>query len=454
MSQAQAKPRSNIFINRSFTLLLAGDVISLIGDAFLFVTVGLWVAYALLKGQSLGPLLISGITVMIILPRIFIRPLAGVFVDRWNTRRTMLITDSARTVLILALAVLAALPVSFFGSHNKYLFVIFIGLFVASFLESLFGQFFYPSRTSIMKDIIPEDQLQGAYSLLQLSNAAAMIVGPPLGALLYNIGPQFAFGADAATFLLSFLFILLIRNIAPRHSTNTSQTETISQSFFSGLKYFMSNSILVSLLIVLSIAALGGDMINGLLVFFNRDNLHATPQFYGYLLITAGIGGIAGAIASSAVSKKFSEKNILVWSLIISGVMILFFAGSSSKYVVLAVIFFAVFFMTFFNVSANVVIMKVIEKDFIGRATSIMNPFISIAGLIASSLAGFLASIVFYGAHFSFAYMVINNISLVFAISGFMFVLSGAYTFFMLQLPAPNSAAPEINSPIAEADLA
>ncbi len=247
MSQAQAKPRSNIFINRSFTLLLAGDVISLIGDAFLFVTVGLWVAYALLKGQSLGPLLISGITVMIILPRIFIRPLAGVFVDRWNTRRTMLITDSARTVLILALAVLAALPVSFFGSHNKYLFVIFIGLFVASFLESLFGQFFYPSRTSIMKDIIPEDQLQGAYSLLQLSNAAAMIVGPPLGALLYNIGPQFAFGADAATFLLSFLFILLIRNIAPRHSTNTSQTETISQSFFSGLKYFMSNSILVSL---------------------------------------------------------------------------------------------------------------------------------------------------------------------------------------------------------------
>ncbi len=454
MAQTQTKPRSTIFINRSFTLLLAGDVISLIGDAILFVSVGLWVAYTLSKGQSWGPLIISGVTIMGILPRIFIRPLAGVFVDRWNQRKTMMMTDSARTVLILALAILAALPTSFFGTANSYLYIIIIGLCIASFLESLCGQFFYPSRTSMMKDIIPESQLQGAYSLLQLSNAASLIIGPPIGVLLYNLGPQFAFGADAASFLLSFLFILYIRNTAPHQHTNISQTETISQSFRNGLKYFTGNSILMSLLIILSIATLGSDMLNPLLVFFTRDNLHASPQFYGYMLITAGIGGIAGAIVTPIVSKRFSEKNVLVWTLIIGGALTLCIAGSMSKYLVIIFIFFTIFFITFFDVAANVLMMKVTDKAFIGRTTSIMNPIISVAGLAASSLAGFLASVVFYGAHVSIGVISLNNISLVYTISSILFIVSGIYTYFSLRLPAPNTATQENITPTTETTLA
>src|SRR5437762_12450191 len=81
---------------RNFTLLWLGQIVSMCGDGFLFIAVPYYVY------QLTGLILQTGITVVAeTLPRVLLSSLAGVFVDRWNRRWTMLIADLLRAAVLL-----------------------------------------------------------------------------------------------------------------------------------------------------------------------------------------------------------------------------------------------------------------------------------------------------------------------------------------------------------------
>src|SRR5215472_4885018 len=82
--------KTQIFINGNFALLFSGSAISSIGDFVFSTTLVLWIAVILAKGQSWAPLAVSGVLVATTVPAFLIGPIAGVFVDRWDKRRTML----------------------------------------------------------------------------------------------------------------------------------------------------------------------------------------------------------------------------------------------------------------------------------------------------------------------------------------------------------------------------
>ncbi|HEX8727835.1 MAG TPA: hypothetical protein VF739_04390, partial [Ktedonobacterales bacterium] len=87
---ATPKRGAGPFINRNFALLWAGQSISYIGDALLDFTFVLWIAFDLGRGQSWAPLAVSGVLAASSVGTLLIGPISGVFVDRWDKRRTML----------------------------------------------------------------------------------------------------------------------------------------------------------------------------------------------------------------------------------------------------------------------------------------------------------------------------------------------------------------------------
>src|SRR5215470_6836330 len=91
------------FLNRNFGLLWLGQTISVIGDFVFDTTLVVWIATSLAKNQSWAPLAVSGVLFATSVPVLLIGPVAGVFVDRWNKRRTMLAMDALRILLVLAL---------------------------------------------------------------------------------------------------------------------------------------------------------------------------------------------------------------------------------------------------------------------------------------------------------------------------------------------------------------
>jgi len=101
------------FLNRDFGLLLAGQGISQLGDVVFDTTLILWVATSIARGQSWAPLAVSGVLLAALAPPKIAGPFAGVLVDRWDTRRTMMAMDAIRAVLIILLLVttrVVALP--------------------------------------------------------------------------------------------------------------------------------------------------------------------------------------------------------------------------------------------------------------------------------------------------------------------------------------------------------
>jgi len=210
---ASASPKkAGPLINRDFAFLWLGQAISSLGDFVFDTTLVVWIATQLAVGESWAPLAVSGVLVAATLPIFLVGPIAGVFVDRWDKRRTMLAMDVARAVLI-ALLLLAAgtVPLPFLPGGQLSLPQRLAAVYTVVFLAAACAQFFTPARTALLGDIV-EDALQPrAASLSQVTFALATIIGPPLAApLLFAFGVQWALVINAASFLASFLAIRAI----------------------------------------------------------------------------------------------------------------------------------------------------------------------------------------------------------------------------------------------------
>src|SRR5436309_532993 len=99
-----------LLVNRNYARLWVGQAVSLVGDFVFDTTLVLWVGVVLLRGLPYAPAAVAGLLVGVAVATLLVGPLAGVFVDRWDRRRTMLGADLVRAGLIGALTLLAFLP--------------------------------------------------------------------------------------------------------------------------------------------------------------------------------------------------------------------------------------------------------------------------------------------------------------------------------------------------------
>src|SRR5947209_12832846 len=81
------------FISRNYALLWSGQAISLLGDTLLATTIVLWIATRVAAGVSWAPLAVGVAFLAKEIPEFIVGPVAGVYADRWDKRRTMLAMD-------------------------------------------------------------------------------------------------------------------------------------------------------------------------------------------------------------------------------------------------------------------------------------------------------------------------------------------------------------------------
>src|SRR5579859_4119675 len=194
---AMAQFPDKLLKNRNFLLLASGQAISNIGDFVFSTTLLVWV-FSLT--HSAGA--ISGVLIAQYLPVFALGPIAGVFVDRWNRRSTMVATDLLRMVF-------AFLP--FVVPESLRLPAIYASVFTIS----AFSRFFMPARMGVMQVIVAPQQQTRAASIGQATFALSIIIGPAIASPLYFlVGPFVACSINAASFLVSALCLMAVR--APR----------------------------------------------------------------------------------------------------------------------------------------------------------------------------------------------------------------------------------------------
>jgi MFS family permease len=191
LERAKRHPYVRLALNGSFSAMWTGQLISLYGDRMHQI------AMAALVLTATGSLVAVGLVFLAAtLPNLLLGPIAGTFVDRWDQKEVMVVSDLLRASLVLLVPIAAV--------TNLVL------VYPLVFLITSISIFFRPARTAVIPRIVAEDELLTANSATWVAETLADVIGYPLAGLFVAFlgsALPLAFWFDAATYVASAVLI-------------------------------------------------------------------------------------------------------------------------------------------------------------------------------------------------------------------------------------------------------
>lgn len=408
-----------ILRNRNFRNLWLGQIISQMGDYFAFLAIMVVVgSFSQDVGQTTQQ--VSGVMIASTLPRLLFGVLAGVFVDRWDRRLTMLASDLLRPAITLAM-------IPAFMSKNLAL------MYVLAFTMSAVGTFFNPAKGALIPKMVPPEHLTAANALSQTSMTMAFVLGPALaGATFFLLGAGnewMAFVLDATSYLVSAVAIWMIRmpkadtKPSAEAPTEGSALRRVGSELVVGIKALAFNRAMATLSVVFAITMLGVGALNVLWVSFLKSGFGYTDSAeLGWRFAVIDVAFFTGmVIASVAVGNFLSNrppKEFVVWGLIVTGIGTLPIGYLPDYWLVVAAMFLVGLAVAPINTGVMTLMQIVVPNHQLGRVGGGIGTISDTATLGSMGLAGLLGAAI--------------GIPLVFFIAGVMCVLGGTVAFFGL----------------------
>jgi MFS family permease len=265
--------------HRSYRLFFAGQSVSLAGTWLTrFATV--WMVYRLTR----SPVMLGLVGFCGQAPAAVLAPIAGVLVDRWDRRRTVIATQIASMLQSAALAFFALT-----GWMTVW------HLLALGAVQAVINAFDTVARQSFLGEMI-EDRadLPNAVALNSLMVNTAKMLGPVAAAAIVGlVGEGWCFTIDAASSLavIASLFAMRVRPraVPPREGH-------VSREMREGLAYVAQlPAVRAALLLFASVSLLAGSY-STLLPLYTGGTLHGGPHTLGTLMGAAGLGALTGAV--------------------------------------------------------------------------------------------------------------------------------------------------------------
>ena len=357
---------------RDFALLWTGQLVSTIGSGLTSIAAGILVYRLTGSALSVGLMLMATAA-----PSLIVGLIAGVYVDRLDRRRILLVSDLLRALLVLAIPVLVAL-------HIAWLYVIVL-------LASAISTFFNPAFEAILPELAPDEELGAANALMSISSFGSTAVGfAAAGLIASTIGIDWAFWIDAATFLFSAACIFLARIPASAAADLETSVASVSTNLRTGLGYLVRTPILRSLVFISAIVYLSFGLWNSLLLPFSERALHATEFEYSLQEGLTSLGFVAGSLLMANYVDRLREGQWLSISFLGMGVIGILYAGASSVPVAILLVTLSGFVNAPSMVGRRLVIQRHTPRDLRGRVNSgffVLRDLVFLVGMAAAGLA-------------------------------------------------------------------
>ncbi len=211
VSESRARGKNQmlpVLKNAEFQVFSWSQAVSLFGDKLDYMALLAMIAFFSGKYGWESARAISYLSVIVAMPVVLFGPLAGILVDRWDRRKVMIVCDSARTILVLAIPLVAL------ATSNLIL------IYAVAFMVFLFGLFFNTARMSIIPNLVGKDNLLGANSFMSFVGRVATFLGMFVGGLIVDwkwwqhlgIKPTWSAGfyIDSFSYLVSVAALLII----------------------------------------------------------------------------------------------------------------------------------------------------------------------------------------------------------------------------------------------------
>jgi Na+/melibiose symporter-like transporter len=280
-------------------LLLGAGLVSMSGDRILGI--GLVYSVYALTGSTLAS---AAALLAAFVPQVVVGSVAGVFVDRWDRKRTMMVAN-----LVLAAGLLPLLLVS--GTHRIWL------VYVVLAAESVVEVFFAPAEQAMLPRVVADEDLVTANALNGQVQNISRLLGSGLGGVIAAIGGIAAVAAaDAVTFLVAALLVARIgvsgRAERPLEDEDDApdvirgRLATLVDEWRVGLRATLHSPVIRALLVFTLITSTGEGIMGTLFAPYVRHVLHSGSQVYGLISGVQAIGGILGGFLVASLATRWS----------------------------------------------------------------------------------------------------------------------------------------------------
>ena len=394
----QQPRRRNVFLNRNFSLVFLGALVSNVASLFYSFAVSFYILKitdnnALIQGLYLAT---GGITYCVV--TLF----GGVIADRFNKAKIMYICDYLKGAIIIGFTLLLMFVIK--TTEWKV-----AALFIVAFLSNAIAGIFTPASNALLPQIVEEKQFQQAQSYFSILNSFQSIVGVILAGVLYTMVPIntlfLIVGGCYIASAISEMFIKYNSNSEKRDEKLT--VKSIFADIKDGFKYLASIKALLAVIIcILFINFFFTPIFDNFSPYFIATDIsgsnyffHETmePEMWGsFFSVAVGVGSLTMGIVFSMMKQRDKCNTVVRWSMLLISFLMALMAMFYGLYInniidinvllilILVILFLVGTSLVLINVPTSTAMMKVVDKDKYGKVSSVSH--IGSQGLIPLSM--------------------------------------------------------------------
>ncbi len=359
--------------NRQFLLLWVAQLVSSFGDWLAILAIFSMVTFRW-KGTAND---MAWVFASFVAPLAIVGPVAGVLVDRWDLKRTMVASDLVRCLLAFGLI---------FATDLWHICALMA-------LLSVFSAFFLPAQGSMIPLLVQKEELLVANALNSQTIHLTKIVGPAAaGFLISSFGEKLCFALDAGTFGVSAALLFTIHAARPP-KVAAGGVATAFADLREGLRFIWTHAALRFVIIASAAAIFALGAFNALVAIFVRDILHSESKLFGGLVSVIGVGTIVGATLIGKFAQKVSRVSMVTWGIAGVSVGVFLLASSSSGAFVLGMSFFLGAAVAGVLIPLQSFTQEESPREMLGRVNSSAISAVTLSQMIGVAIAGQLAEI-------------------------------------------------------------
>lgn len=382
--------------------LFSASTISNLGDGVSLVAYP-WLASALTR----NPVLLSGILLAQRVPWLLFSLPVGVVVDRHRRRLLMLAANAGRALLTTTVALIVLVSQSSLPAPDELKDLLATGsgiptrpvllglLVLAAFLLGAGEVLHDTAAMSILPHLVATEDLEAANGrLLSAERATNFFVGPLLGALLLSTFFAAPFFADASTFLVAALILVLTPIAEPEPKASPGDHRSPRQRFWAefsqGFRALWNHAYLRFLAIVATVVNLMGGAVLAILVLFAQEVLQTDPTRFSLLSIGSAVGSVVGGMVAPYLSIRFGSSLVLRVVVIGVGLCMLVIVFTSSWIMTSAMLGVYAFLIVSWVVLTVSLRQAITANEVLGRVNSVYRFFSFGAISLGAVLGGVL----------------------------------------------------------------
>jgi MFS family permease len=357
--------------SRNYRLFFAGQTVSLIGTWMTRLATS-WLVYRL-TGSAV---LLGTVSFCSQVPMFFLAPIAGVWIDRWDRRRTLVLTQILSMLQSLALAALTLTG------------VIRIWHIVAlALVQGLVNAIDMPARQAFVIQMVERrEDVPNAIALNSSMVNATRLIGPAIAGLVIGaIGEGWCFLVDGVSYI-AVIFSLLA--MTTRAATRREEHPEALRQLADGWRYVRQSTPIKSLLLLLALVSLVGMPYSVLMPIFADRILHGGPHTLGFLMTASGVGALVAAVLLAMRKSVVGLGRRIIAAAMVFGAALIGFAVSRSLLLSLAILPFVGFGMMQEIAATNTILQTIVEDDKRGRVMAYYSMAIQGIAPFGSLIAG------------------------------------------------------------------